>query len=80
MPVSSPQCSEDPRERQSSANTFYSNAGGCPEGILHATVEIGDDWLKWTASEPDLVIAPGESYEGVALPLKPSVIGLAPEP
>ena len=59
---------------------FYPNAGDCPERILHATVEIRDDWLRWTASEPDLVIEPQESYEGAALPLKPSVRGLAPEP
>jgi hypothetical protein len=61
-------------------HVFYSNAGDCPEGILHATVEMGDDWLKWTASEPHLVIEPEESYEGAALPLRPSVRGLAPEP
>ncbi len=61
-------------------HVFYSNAGDCPERILHATVEMGDDWLKWTASEPHLVIEPEESYEGAALPLRPSVRGLAPEP
>ncbi len=44
-----------------------------PERILHATVEIGDDWLKWAASEPE------ESYEGAVLPLMPSVRGLASE-
>ena len=61
-------------------HVFYSNAGDCPERVLHATIDMRDEWLTWTASEPDLVVEPEESYEGAALPLKPSVRGLVPEP
>ena len=59
---------------------LWSDAGDCPGRILHATVEMGDCWWKWKASEPDLVIEPEESFSRAALPLKPSVRGLAPEP
>ena len=36
-------------------------------------------WKSWTASPPEEVLQPKESYEGVGLPIKKSVNGYAKE-
>ena len=37
---------------------FYSQAGEQPERILLSTIELTDNWLEWTATEPVEVLAP----------------------
>lgn len=54
---------------------FYSRKQDAPERILAATIELCDDWRKWTASEPIDVLAPETDYEGAAYPNQPSIKG-----
>jgi hypothetical protein len=56
-------------------HVFYTNAGDCPERILYATVDLRGDWLGWRESAPVVVLEPETDYEGVDLPLEPSVRG-----
>lgn len=59
---------------------FYTNAGDCPERILHVTIDLRPDWHLWTTSTPETVLAPELAYEGGNLPLLPSERGMAPIP
>ncbi len=59
---------------------FYSNVGDTPERILLATIDLTPDWMDWMESEPVAVLEPTTEYEGVDLPLAPSVRGLSVEP
>lgn len=61
-------------------HVLFSNAGDSPERILHATLDLQPDWRSWRVSEPRVVLEPQMAYEGVDLPLEPSVRGWAPEP
>jgi hypothetical protein len=61
-------------------HVFYSNAHDCPEHILVSTVELGPDWMSWSASAPGSLLVPETEYEGAHLPLVPSQRGWAPEP
>lgn len=55
---------------------FYSKIGDTPESILVSKVTTnGEDWTKWTASEPKLVLTPETDYEGANLPLVPGKLG-----
>jgi len=58
---------------------FYSHVGDTPECILLATIELTPDWMNWHESQPMKVLVPEMEYEGVDLPLEPSVRGWAPE-
>ena len=60
-------------------SVFYSNIGDCPERILLSKIDLTPDWTAWAVSEPVTVLAPEMDYEGANLPLKPSVMGWAPE-
>ena len=60
-------------------HVYYSNAGDCPESILHATVDLSADWSTWRASEAQIVLQPECPYEGADLPLVPSRRGMAAE-
>ena len=51
---------------------FFSQAGEQPERILLSTIELTDDWLEWTATEPVEVLRPEFDYEGANLPNEPS--------
>ena len=57
-------------------SVFYSNAGDRPERILMATIDLTADWMDWKESDPLVVLEPEMDYEGVDLPLKPSLRGL----
>ena len=46
---------------------FYSQAGEQPERILLSTIELTDNWLEWTATEPVEVRRPEFDYEGADL-------------
>ena len=59
-------------------HVFYSNAGDCPESILHSTVRLTSDWMAWDAAPGEVLAAPETEYEGADLPLAPSRRGGAP--
>lgn len=61
-------------------HVLYSDVGDCPERILHATIDLRPDWGAWRPSPPEVVLEPETGYEGVELPLEPSVRGLAAQP
>ena len=58
---------------------FYTNASDSPERILLSTIDLSEDWSKWKASEPVLVLEPETEYEGAELPAAPSSRGLVME-
>ncbi len=59
---------------------FYSNVGDAPEHILLSTIELSPDWMYWQASDPVSVLTPELDWEGVTLPIEPSIRGWAPGP
>jgi hypothetical protein len=61
-------------------HVFYSNAGDCPECILHSVIDLRLGWKNWQASAPEAVLVPEMEYEGANLSLVPSKRGWAPEP
>ncbi|MCL4535925.1 MAG: hypothetical protein M1370_12295 [Bacteroidetes bacterium] len=56
-------------------SVFYTNAYDCPEGILHATIDLTGDWMSWRETAPSKVAEPETDYEGADLPLEPSARG-----
>ena len=54
---------------------FYTRMGDRPESILHASLELSDDWMNWTLSEPSKILEPELDWEGADLPLETSVMG-----
>jgi hypothetical protein len=58
---------------------FWTRVGDAPEQILCSRIPLEGDWRSWTASKPEEVLAPEKPWEGVDLPLAPSVRGYAPE-
>jgi hypothetical protein len=64
---------------QDTLSVFYSNAYDCPERILLSQIELKPNWEEWEVSDPVTVLKPETEYEGVDLPLEPSVRGWAPE-
>ena len=64
----------------STLNVLYSNVSDMPESILLSRIELTGDWMDWKESEPVTVMEPTAAYEGVDLPLAPSVRGLSVEP
>jgi hypothetical protein len=56
----------------------HSRIGDAPESILMSTIELTDEWRRWRASEPVVVLEPHFDYEGAALPLRPSGKGRNP--
>ena len=61
-------------------HVFYTNVGDTPERLLEAKIDLTPDWMDWKESEPAAVLEPWAAYEGVDLPLGPSVRGLSVEP
>lgn len=59
---------------------YYTRVGDCPERILVSTISLTADWRTWTASAPEIVLAPELPYEGGDLPREPSQRGLIDEP
>jgi hypothetical protein len=58
---------------------FYSRIGDTPEHIRLSTIQLGEDWEHWKATEPVSVIFPETDYEGGNLPLRASVVSAAEE-
>ncbi len=61
-------------------HVFYSDAGDCPERILHSTLDLRPDWRAWLASPAEVLLEPELDYEGAGLSLEPSERGWAPDP
>jgi acyl carrier protein len=59
---------------------FYSKIGDAPECILMSWVDLTKDWKEWRPSPPIVILKPEMDYEGVHLPIQPSVPGLAKLP
>ncbi|MFW5744524.1 MAG: hypothetical protein ACOC2D_14705 [Spirochaetota bacterium] len=65
------------RVRDGAIEAFYSVRGDSPERILVSRVECVGEWTSWRAGEPQIVLEPETDYEGVDLPVEPSVKGRA---
>jgi hypothetical protein len=61
-------------------HVFWTRVGDAPEAILHSTVDLDGDWAAWRASEPFEVLRPERTWEGVDLPVGPSIRGAANGP
>lgn len=60
---------------------FYSKIGDRPESILVTKITVnGEDWTKWTAEKPKLVLTPETDYEGAKLPITPGALGSSAKP
>lgn len=59
---------------------FFSRIGDAPEHIMYADILLRGEWEHWTAGEARSLLVPETDYEGAALPLEPSVMGLATQP
>lgn len=56
-------------------HVYYSNAGDCPERILHAALTLQPDWHQWQVGPPTTLVKPETGYEGADCPLEPSERG-----
>lgn len=54
---------------------YWTRAGDCPERILRSTIDLRQDWMKWSESEPVEVMRPEREWEGANEPLTPSLRG-----
>ncbi len=61
-------------------HVFYTRVGDSPERILHAAIDVGGDWMDWSAGEPETVLEPEADWEGALLGPEPSNFGFAPRP
>jgi hypothetical protein len=61
-------------------HVLYSRIGDCPESILLSTIDLSAPPRRWTPSEPTLVLAPEEDWEGADRSRIPSRSGPAPGP
>jgi len=59
---------------------FYTVVGENPERILLSEIELGGDWIKWTATDPKVVLEPDTDWEGANLAHESSVRGFSMEP
>lgn len=57
---------------------FYTDVGDAPERILLSTIDLTKDWMNWSETPAQLILAPEEAYEGADCPNEPSVRGLIP--
>ncbi|MFC1639345.1 hypothetical protein ACFL3B_01120 [Gemmatimonadota bacterium] len=58
---------------------FYSIIGDNPERIVLSEIEMLDDWMTWSETDPVVILEPEFEWEGANLPLQPSVRGNATE-
>ncbi|MEM7116086.1 MAG: hypothetical protein AAF614_26835 [Chloroflexota bacterium] len=59
---------------------FWTQVGDTPERIWLSTIDLSDDWQTWRESEPVEIHRPRKAWEGVNLPLEPSLRGSVMEP
>jgi hypothetical protein len=55
---------------------FFTVVGDSPERIRLSTINLSDDWMNWTASDPIDVLTPALPWEGSEMPQQPSKRGL----
>ena len=58
--------------RGETLHVLWTRVGDAPESILHSTIDLTGDWLEWTESEPELVMAPELEWEGAGVVAAPS--------
>ena len=49
-------------------HVFFTRAFEMQESILHATMNLEENWMDWTLSESELVLKPEHDWEGANLP------------
>jgi len=54
---------------------FYTVVGEAPERVVVSTIDLSGDWLSWREGPAEPVLEPERGYEGVDLPLVPSIRG-----
>jgi len=59
---------------------FYTVVGENPERILLSEIELADDWVRWTATDPKVVLEPETAWEGANLAHQHSVRGFSMKP
>ncbi len=59
---------------------LHTVVGESPERILLSEIELGRDWMTWSATDPLVVLEPELDWEGADLARVPSVRGAAMEP
>jgi hypothetical protein len=52
---------------------FWTQVGDAPESILLSTVDLSDEWTKWSETRPVEVLRPDLAWEGADAPLSPSL-------
>ena len=58
---------------------FFTNIGDQPERIIHTTISLHSDWMKWAVKEQDIVLEPELVWEGADLNKNKSVMGAITE-
>jgi hypothetical protein len=54
---------------------YYSKIGDAPEGIMRSEIDLSASPARWRARAPTMICRPEATYEGVDLPIRPSVSG-----
>ncbi|MEX2229486.1 MAG: hypothetical protein WEB13_07600 [Dehalococcoidia bacterium] len=54
---------------------FYTVVGEAPERVVVSAIDLSGDWLSWREGPAEPVLEPEREYEGVDLPLVPSIRG-----
>jgi len=60
--------------------TAWSVIGDCPERIMIGAFDPSGDWNTWAMMHVQELLRPEHAWEGAALPLRPSAVGLSQAP
>lgn len=63
------------RLKNDTLTVFYTRIGDAPERIWCTDIDLIPDWEAWHAAPPALVLQPETTYEGIELPVAPSMRG-----
>lgn len=61
-------------------DVLYSRIGDAPEHILHATIDLTEEWTQWKPTAPRSLLEPDRDWEGAGKPIEPSSSGGVTEP
>ena len=61
----------------SSLIVYYTRKGDAPERVLYGSIDLSDDWLRWTVRGRSELLRPGTDFEGADLPLRRGRMGAA---
>lgn len=56
-------------------HVFFTNIGDKPEKIIHTTIDLNLNWIKWKVNKKTSILEPELEWEGANLNLKRSVMG-----